>query len=253
MAGHSKWANIKHRKGTQDKKRAKIFTRILKEVHVAVKEGGGADPDSNPRLRLAIQNAKGTNISKDTLERAISKASGAGSESYQEVSYEGYLPNGIAVFVECSTDNLNRTVSHVRSIYSKYGGELGTNGSLEFIFDRKGVFVLEMNKISGQELEELEMDLIDHGLQEAEQNDEMLVLYCSYEDFGSLNAALEEKGLEVQSADLQRIPNSTIDVRIDQAKTALNAIETFEDDDDVQNVYHNMKLTDELVEQLELS
>jgi YebC/PmpR family DNA-binding regulatory protein len=253
MAGHSKWANIKHRKGAQDKKRAKLFTRLLKEIHVAVKEGGGGDIDSNPRLRLAVQNAKGANVPKDTIERAITKASGEGSESYSEVSYEGYIPNGVAVFVECTTDNLNRTVSHIRAIFSKSGGELGTNGSLEFIFDRKGVFVLEKEGVRDWDREELEMELIDGGLEEMDMDDEFLTIFTSYEDFGAMNQRLEEMGLEIKSAELQRIPNSTLELSLDQARTAIKAIERFEDDEDVNNVYHNVELTDELMQELESS
>ena len=141
MAGHSKWANIKHRKGAQDKRRAKVFTRILREIMISVKVGT-PDPDANPRLRLAIQNAKGANIPKDTIQRNIDKASGKDADNYSEPTYEGYGPSGIAVFVECATDNLNRTVQDVRMVFNKYGGNLGTNGSLSFIFYRMGVFTI---------------------------------------------------------------------------------------------------------------
>ena len=163
MAGHSKWANIKHRKGAQDAKRSKIFTRIIKELTVAVKEAG-TDPDTNPRLRTAMQNAKGANMPKDTIERTVKKASGADGTSYEEVSFEGYASNGVAVFVECTTDNNNRTVANIRAIFSKYGGNLGTNGSLEFIFDRKGVFTIAADKVT-MGLEEFEMELIDGVLE----------------------------------------------------------------------------------------
>ena len=174
MAGHSKWANIKHRKGAQDAKRGKVFTKIIKEIAVSVKVGG-SDIDSNPRLRSAIQNAKGVNMPKDNILRAIKKASGNDAESYTEVNYEGYGPGGIAIFIECATDNINRTVAEIRSIFNKNNGELGKNGSLEYLFDRKGLFVIDKEKIKIN-LEELEMDLIDFGLIDFEITDKYLSL-----------------------------------------------------------------------------
>ena len=155
MAGHSKWANIKHRKGAQDAKRGKIFTKLIKEISVAVKENG-EDVDSNPRLRTAIQNAKGANMPRENIERAIKKASGNNANTYIEVTYEGYAPNGIAIFIECTTDNINRTVADIRAIFNKYDGDLGKNGSLEFLFNRKGVFLIEKSAIN-IDLEELQM------------------------------------------------------------------------------------------------
>ncbi|KAB1063191.1 YebC/PmpR family DNA-binding transcriptional regulator [Salibacter halophilus] len=251
MAGHSKWANIKHRKGAQDKKRAKIFTRLIKEITVAVKESG-PEEESNPRLRLAVQNAKGQNMPKDTIERAIKKASGADGDNYTEVHFEGYAPNGIAVVVETTTDNNNRTVSNVRSIFNKYGGSLGTKGSLEFIFDRKGVFEINREKLEGKDLEELEMELIDAGLEEMDKSDdEVITLYTSFDDFGNMNNKLEELDIEVKSAEVQRIPNNTETLDVEKAKKVLNVIEKFEEDDDVNTVYHNLELTDELQQALE--
>lgn len=251
MAGHSKWANIKHRKGAQDKKRAKVFTRLIKEISVAVKEGG-PDAESNPRLRLAIQNAKGENMPKDTIERAVKKAAGSDGENYSEVTFEGYLPNGIAAFIEATTDNNNRTVSNVRSIFNKYGGSLGTNGSLEFIFDKKGVFIIEKEHIADRDLDELEMELIDGGLEEMDKDDEnVITLYSSFDDFGNMNSTLEDMGITVKSADIQRIPNNTETLDAEKAKQILNVIEKFEDDDDVNRVFHNLELTDEIIEALE--
>ena len=144
VAGHSKWANIRHRKGAQDAKRGKIFTKLIKEITVSVKTGGGPDPDANPRLRAAIQNAKGQNMPKDTIERAIAKASGAGGEDYKEINYEGYGPDGVAIFVECATDNHTRTVANVRMYFNKFNGSLGQNGCLQFIFDHKGIFLISL-------------------------------------------------------------------------------------------------------------
>lgn len=250
MAGHSKWANIKHRKGAQDKKRAKQFTRAIKEITVAVKEGNSADPETNPTLRNAISNAKGVNMPKDTIERAIKKASGADADNYELVTFEGYGPNGIAIFVECTTDNANRTVASIRSIFNKSGGSLGTNGSLEFLFDRKGVFVINISTIE-QSIEELELELIDGGALEFEKDEELLTIYTDFVDFGKMSTKLEELNIEPKNAELQRIPLNTIELELEQSKQILNLIDKFEEDDDVQNVYHTLEVTDELIESLE--
>lgn len=250
MAGHSKWANIKHRKGAQDKKRAKQFTRAIKEITVAVKDGNGADPETNPSLRNAISNAKGVNMPKDTIERAIKKASGADADSYELVTFEGYGPHGIAIFVECTTDNTNRTVASIRSIFSKNGGSLGTNGSLEFLFDRKGVFVLDTTSIE-QSTEELELELIDGGALEFEKDDELLTVYTDFVDFGKMSSKLEDLNIEPKNAEVQRIPLNTIELTVEQGKQILNLIDKFEEDEDVQNVYHTLKVTDELIESSE--
>ena len=250
MSGHSKWSTIKRKKGALDAKRGKIFTKIIKEITIAVKEGGSMDADANPRLRLAISNAKGANMPKDNIERAIKKAGDKDSANYEETTYEGYGPNGIAIFVEASTDNLNRTVSNVRAIFTKYNGNLGTNGSLEFIFDRKGVFAIPEGNIGDMDRDEFEMELIDGGAEEVEHEDGMFMVYTSFEDFGSMQKKLEDLGIEVESADLQRIPNSTSTLDTSAAKTILNMIEKFEEDDDVTNVYHNLELTDELMSEM---
>lgn len=250
MAGHSKWANIKHRKGAQDKKRAKQFTRAIKEITVAVKEGGGPDPEANPALRNAIQNAKGVNMPKDTIERAIKKASGADADNYEMVTFEGYGPNGIAIFVEATTDNTNRTVASVRSIFSKNGGSLGTNGSLEFLFDKKGVFVLEKENIE-IELEELELELIEGGASSFDKEDDYLTVYTDFNDFGMMSSKLEELKIEPKNSEVQRIPLNTTQLPVEDAIKILNLIEKFEDDDDVQNVYHTLEVTDELIEKME--
>ncbi|MDQ3191619.1 MAG: YebC/PmpR family DNA-binding transcriptional regulator [Bacteroidota bacterium] len=246
MAGHSKWANIKHRKGAQDKKRAKIFTKILKEVTIAAKDSG-PDPSSNPRLRLAIQNAKGANIAKDTVERAISKGAGLDAQSYTEVTYEGYGSNGIAVFVECTTDNINRTVQNVRAAFSKYHGSLGTNGSLSFIFERKGIFNVPKAELNE---EEFMFEVIDGGAEDVEIQDDFFIITTSLESFGSMQKKLEEMGIEAENAQLDRIPNTTIKLDLESSKKVIKLIDYLEDDDDVQNVYHNMELTEELMEQL---
>lgn len=243
MAGHSKWANIKHRKGAQDAKRAKMFTRITKEIQIAVKEGG-SEPETNPRLRLAVQNARSVNMPKDNINRAISKASEQGGESFQEITFEGYGPGGVAVFLECMTDNNNRTVSSVRSIFNKRGGSLGTNGSLSFLFDRKGVF--EIVKTDEIDLDELELELIDAGAQEIEKDDALIVVTTNLEDFGAVQKKLDEINVKVENASLQRIPNNYKEVDLETARKFLRMVDDFEENEDVQNVFHNLEMTDEL-------
>ena len=250
MAGHSKWANIKHRKGAQDKKRAKQFTRAIKNITVAVKEGGGADPEANPGLRNAIANAKGVNMPKDTIERAIKKASGADADNYETVTFEGYGPNGIAFFIECTTDNTNRTVASVRSIFSKNGGSLGTNGSLEFLFDRKGVFTIEREKFE-MPLEELELQLIEGGAEDFEESDEFITIYTDFTNFGKMAETLESLNIEVKNSELQRIPTNTNELPLEDAKKIMKLVDKFEEDDDVQNVFYNLEMTDELAEALD--
>ncbi len=249
MSGHSKWANIKHRKGAQDAKRSKMFTRIIKEITVAVKEGG-SEQETNPRLRTAMQNAKGANMPKDTIERTIKKASGADGTSYEEVTFEGYASNGVAIFVECTTDNNNRTVANIRAIFSKYGGNLGTNGSLEFIFDRKGVFTISPNQIT-MDLEELEMELIDGGLEELEQDDEVITIYCDFPKFSNMQKCLENLNIEIQNSEPQRIPNNTKTISAEDAKLVLKLLDLLEENDDVQQVFHNMELTDEILKTMD--
>jgi YebC/PmpR family DNA-binding regulatory protein len=249
MSGHSKWANIKHRKGAQDAKRSKIFTRIIKELTVAVKEGG-SEQETNPRLRTTVQNAKGANMPKDTIERTTKKASGADGTSYEEVTFEGYASNGVAVFAECTTDNNNRTIANIRAIFSKYGGNLGTNGSLEFIFDRKGVFTITYENIK-IDLEELEMELIDGGLEKLEKEKAIILIYTDFADFSVMQKKLGELEIEIQSAELQRIPNTTKILDVEKSKSVLKMIDKFEEDDDVQNVFHNLEMTDELMQTFE--
>ena len=246
MSGHSKWSTIKRKKGAIDAKRGKIFTKIIKEIIIAAKEGG-SDPETNARLRLAVQNAKGANMPKDNIERAIKKASGADAESFIETSFEGYASNGIGVFVECLTDNNNRTVASVRAAFNKHGGNLGTNGSLSFLFDRKGIFTI---KNEGLSLEDVELDMIDAGAEDFEIDGDTITVQCAKEDFGSVNKKLNELGIEPEEAGLKRIPNDTKQLDLDSAKKVLRLIDVLEDDDDVQFVYHNLEMTDELAEEL---
>ena len=246
MSGHSKWSTIKRKKGALDKERGKIFTRILKDINIAIKEGGSSDPDANPRLRLAITNAKGANMPKDNITRAIKKAEDKGGDSYQETTYEGYGPGGIALFVEASTDNLNRTIANVRAIFSKYEGSLGTNGSLEFIFDRKGVFVIPRSVIREYGVEDFEMELIEGGAEELDRDEDFLTVFTSFEDFGLMQKKLEELNVEPENQELQRIPKTTQEVDLETGGKALLIIEKFEDNYDVNNVWHNLEMTEEL-------
>ena len=248
MSGHSKWSTIKRKKGALDAKRSKIFSKLIKEITVAVKEGGGADPDGNPRLRMAITNAKGVSMPKDNIERAINKGKDKDTASFTELTYEGYLPNGIAVYVECTTDNTQRTVSNVRAIFTRAGGSLSTNGSLSFIFDRKGIFLVPKGDL---DQDEFEMELIDAGAEELELDDDgFFHITTSMEDFGSLAKKLEELNVEPESAELQRLPNDTKTLDLESSQKIMKAIDTFEDDDDVQKIFHNLEITEELMEQM---
>jgi len=248
MSGHSKWSTIKRKKGAADARRGKIFTKIIKEIIIAAKEGGG-DPDTNARLRLAIQNAKGANMPKDNIERAIKKAVGADAVSYIETTFEGYGPHGIAVFAECLTDNNNRTVASVRSVFNKFGGNLGTNGSLTYLFDRKGIFTII--KDDDLSLDDLELEMIDAGAQDFEVDEDTVTITCAKEDFGNVSRKLGELGIEPEESRLKRIPNDTKKLEIESARKVMKFIEILEDDDDIQNVYHNLEMTDELAEALE--
>jgi YebC/PmpR family DNA-binding regulatory protein len=215
---------------------SKTFTKIGREIAISVKQGGG-DPATNPRLRTAIQNAKGANMPKDRVESAIKRATSKEAEDFQEVIYQGYAPHGIALVIECATDNSTRTVANVRSYITRAGGSLGTSGSLDFMFERKGVFRLSAE---GVDAEELELDLIDYGAEEINVDDGEIVIYTSFADFAGMQKALEEKGLNVISAELQRIPNTTSELSDEQAEEVEALIDKLEEDDDVQAVYHNM-------------
>jgi len=213
---------------------------MSKEITVAVKEGGGSDPEGNPRLRMAIQNAKGVNMPKDNIERAIKKGIGGEANSYIKQTFEGYGPFGVAVFVECLTDNQNRTVQEVRAAFTKNDGSLGTNGSLEFIFDRKGVFTLPVKE--EMDIEELELELIDGGADELTIEEDYLTVLCALENFGNLNKKFEELNLETENAELQRIPNNTKTVSDEEFQKVMKLIDTLEDNEDVQQVWHNLEV-----------
>ncbi len=218
-------------------KMSRAFTRIGREIEIAVKMGG-PDPKGNPRLRIAIQNAKSVNMPKDRVEAAIKRASQKDTTGYQEIIYEGIAPHGIAVIVECATDNPTRTVANIRHIFSKHGGNLGSTGSVSFMFERKGLIRIASAGI--QNIDDFELELIDHGLDDLTQEGEELHIYTSFQDYGRMQKFLEEKGIEVKSAELQFIPSTTKELPPEQAKEVLEFIDKLEDDDDVQSVFHNM-------------
>lgn len=217
---------------------AKAFTRIGKDIVMAVKTGG-PNPDTNSKLRVVIQNAKGVNMPKDRIEAAIKRATDKDTSSYDEVVYEGYAPYGVAVLVETSTDNINRTVGAVRSYFTKAGGSLGTSGMLSFIFERKAVFRVNAEGIN---IEDLELELIDYGAEEIEQDENEIIIFTEFEDFGKMQKALEEKGLNVISSDFERFPLSYAKVTKEQEAEVMKMIEKMEEDDDVNTVYHNMQV-----------
>ena len=246
MSGHSKWSTIKRKKGAADAKRSKAFSRIVKEIQVAVKEGG-SDEDSNPRLRTAILNAKGVNMPKSTMDKAISKAE-SGTQNWEEVTFEGYGPDGVAIYVECLSDNNNRTVSDIRSIFTKYNGSLGKNGSLSFLFDRKGVFTISEDQIP--DMDEVELELIDGGAEDIEKIENKYVVTVEFDQFGNMQKKLEELKLNPESSELVRVPNIHKKITFETAEKNLKIIDAFEDNEDVQNVFHDMELTDELMNKL---
>jgi len=226
---------------------SRTFTRIGKEITIAVK-AGGPDPDMNPRLRVLMQNAKAANMPKDTVERAIKKATDKDAGDYKEITYEGYGPHGIAIFVEAATDNNTRTVANVRSYFTKHGGSLGTQGSLTFLFDHKSVFKIKPK--DGVSLEDLELELIDYGVDELEDivdeesGEEQVILYGAFEEYSNIQKYLEDNGFEIISSEFERIPNDVKEVTPEQRAAIEKLLEKIEEDEDVQNVFHNMKEED---------
>ena len=217
-------------------KMAKAFTRIGKDIAIAVKQGGPL-PENNPRLRAVIQNAKGVNMPKDRVDAAIRRASSKEEKDFQEVIYEGYAPHGVPIIVECATDNPTRTVANIRVHFSKHGGSMGNSGSVAFLFERKGVFRFHPSALS---LEELELDLIDAGAEDIQRDDEEIIIYTKFSEFGHLLKFLESKGLEPKSSGLQYIPTTTKELSEAEQDEVLKCVEALEGDDDVQSVYHNL-------------
>jgi len=247
MAGHSKWANIKHKKAKEDAKRSKAFTKHIREITVAARVGGG-DPDANPRLSLAIENAKKVNLPKDNIERAIKKGTGElddGSGNYEEVTYEGYGPGGIAFFIEATSNNLNRTVGEIRHIFTKHGGNLGTDGSVAYMFEQKGSI-----KITDSELDDDELWLIaiEAGAEEVFNEEDYIEIITARESLFDVSKNLENEGIEVESASLIRIPAVEVAADPDTARTNLKMMDMFDDNDDVSEIFTNMKMDDETLE-----
>jgi len=218
-------------------KMSKAFTRLGKEIAIAVKQAG-PDPHTNARLRTAIQNAKGVNMPKDRIEGAIKRASSKDDQGFQEITYEGYGPSGIPIIVECATDNPTRTVANIRMHFTRAGGALSTTGALDFMFTRKGVFKLPAENIN---LGELELELIDFGAEDIQVEDNEIIVYTEFSDFARMQKALEEKNIAVTSAEMERIPNTTTELTEEQAEPIMELIEKLEEDDDVQSVFHNIR------------
>ena len=246
MAGHSKWANIKHRKSAQDAKRGKIFTKLIREITIAAR--GGATPEDNPSLRTAIAKALGANMTRDTIDRAIAKGAGtAGGEGLEEITYEGYGPGGVALLVETATDNRNRTVSEVRHILTKYGGNMGTTGSVNYLFDRKGEILLDATTYT----EEGIMDIaLEAGAEDIVTENDQLALYCPADTFSHLFDALQKASIATQSAEIRMIAQTNVDVDAETAAKLIKLVDFLEDLDDTQNVYHNASISDQVLEQL---
>ena len=239
----------KHKIFARNAKLSKLFTRIGKEIAMAVK-AGGPNPESNSRLKMAIQNARGMNMPKDNVDRAIKKAAGGEEADYHEVTYEGYAPGGVAIFVDAATNNVNRTVSNVRSYFTKCGGNLGTSGSLGHIFDRKAEFVIGTEALKGKDPDDFEMEAIDGGADDVIRDDEGFIVYASFQNFGQMQQKLDELGIEVKSAELKRFPLVTIPADINTARNVLKLVDMLDEDDDVNAVYHNMDLTEEVEAEL---
>ena len=246
MAGHSKWANIQHRKGRQDAARSKLFSKLSKEITVAAKMGD-PDPDKNPRLRLAVKEARSQSMPKDNIDRAIKKATGGEAEDYEEIRYEGYGPGGVAVIVEAMTDNRNRTASNVRSTFGKHGGNLGETGSVGFMFERKGEIVY--NRAAGDE-DTVMMAAIEAGAEDVESSEDEHTIYTADTDLAEVSGALEDVLGEAESAKLIWKPVTTTELDLDGAQKLMRLIEVLEDDDDVQRVTANFEISDEVMEQL---
>ncbi len=245
MAGHSKWANIKHRKAAQDAKRGKIFTKLIRELTVAAKEGGGSIED-NPRLRAAVDKALGANMKKDTIEKAIARGAGGGEgDNYDELTYEGYGPNGVAILVEVMTDNVNRTVSQVRAAFNKAGGNLGTNGSVAYLFEKKGQITFG----EGADEDAIMEAALEAGADDVVTNDDGSIdVFAPWQDFMDVKQSLVDAGLEPVYAEVGMIPSTTVELDVDTGAKAYRLIDALEDLDDTQNVYHNADIPEEAME-----
>jgi len=247
MAGHSKWANIKHRKAAQDAKRGKIFTKHIREITVSAKIGG-ADPDANPRLRTAIDKALGVNMTRDTIDRAIKRGAGANDgDNYDEVRYEGYGPNGVAVMVDCLTDNINRTVSEVRHAFTKSGGNLGTDGSVAYMFNKLGI----LSYPAGSDEDALMEAALEAGADDVQSNDDGSIdVITNPDEFLTVKDAMVAADYTPEHAEVTMKPDNTVDLELDDAQKVMRLVDMLEDLDDVQNVYSNADFSDEVMAQL---
>ncbi|AZP05507.1 YebC/PmpR family DNA-binding transcriptional regulator [Jeotgalibaca ciconiae] len=243
MAGHSKWSKIKNSKGAADQQRGKVFQKFSKEIYVAAKSGG-PDPSSNPALRLKIEKAKAANMPNDNINRAIKKASSAGEgENYEEVTYEGYGPNGVAVLVQALTDNRNRSATNIRVAFNKNGGSLGESGSVAYMFDRKGYIAIEREGLDVDE-DTMLMSVLEAGGEELETSEEVFEIYTDPADLNDVRDALEAEGYKLAQAESTMVPQTMIDIDADKEELFKVMLEKLEDDDDVQEVYHNGNLTE---------
>ena len=242
MSGHSKWSTIKHAKGIADAKRGQLFTKFIKEISIAARMGGG-DPNANPRLRTAILKARAASMPKDNIERAIKKGTGeTGAASYEELVYEGYAPGGVAILVEVLTDNKNRAAADVRNIFNKFGGNLGTTGSVSRMFQRKGTIELDAEKVSEDEVMEIALEA---GADDIVNEDGIITVTTTPDAFTAVAEALQEKGYETLSADVGMVPDAYTPVDKDTAAKVQRLIDRLEDNDDVQNVYHTAEYPDD--------
>lgn len=248
MSGHSKWASIKHKKGATDAKRGKLFTKIIKEITVAARMGGG-DPDANPRLRTSVLSAKQANMPAENITRAIKKGTGElEGVHYEELTYEGYGPGGVAVFVEVMTDNKNRSVGEIRSIFNKRGGNIGANGCVAWMFHKKGLFMVLAADNDEDKLLELVMEA---GAEDLKLEDDYFEITTSIEDFEAVRKTLEDKGIKMETAELTRIPQNTVKVAEKEGRSLLRLMDELEDHDDVQKAYSNFDIPDEVMAALE--
>lgn len=248
MSGHSKWASIKHKKGAADAKRGKIFTKLMREISAAAKSGGG-DPASNPRLRTAIQSAKGANMPNDNIDRAIKKGTGeVEGVSYEEMVYEGYGPQGVAILAQSLTDNKNRTAAEIRSIFNKNGGSMAGAGSVAWIFDKKGMIVIEKSKASEDQLMEI---VLSTGGEDMTQSEDKFEITSEIQNFEAVRQAIEQANIPVVSAQMTMIPKNEVPVSADSARSVIRLIDALEDHDDVQNVYANCDIPDEVMKEIQ--
>ena len=246
MSGHSKWSTIKRKKGAADAKRGKMFTKLIKEITISAREGGG-DPSSNPRLRLAVDNAKAANMPADNIDRAIKKATGElAGVTYYELTYEGYGPGGVAIIVEVATDNKNRTVADVRHHFTKHGGSMSENGSVAWMFDRKGIITMPIQDKTEDDIMNI---VLDAGAEDLQSEDEFFEVQTSLESFEPVRKALVSANLEIENASLQWIAKNTVRVGSEEAEKVMKLIEALEESDDVQNVYSNADFDEDMIQQ----